>query len=1176
MIHGSGGPSGGSSSFRQTPDNLRSTDTFEGVLGVCIGPVKGPKNGLKSIKLDGTPLEDAAGNLNFQDFVGIIGDGDPAKYPQTVNLKLGAGASPVPVSLALTNSSSTDPGPWVTKTLNNTGATFIDFRFVVQQLFRQDKDGIYGATATIEIEMKPIGSTNWINPTLNNPSGSYNPTGVIIDTVKVMIPESNYDEDGNWKAPDPNFVITGKTTSAAVYELRIAVPNTDAYANTGWDVRARLRERDSYEGGENGADQEKRTIQWESIAAVYSTSMGDHEDWRGLAWLQLYGKASDQLTGVPEVTGEWDTKIISVPPGNVYDPAARSYAVGGIWDGSWAKAFCNDPAWVVNDAITDALSGLSLIAPGSYLNKWDALELSKWCSEPVPDGNGGFEPRYSLNLAISEAQKAEDFIRYLAGAVGALAWDQGDGEWRIKVDKPDSPIDIFTLENVQGEFVYSHTDVDTRFNAVIGQFKNAEMDYRQDAVTIYDNTSIANIGRKPSTVTLVGCTGRQEAMRRLKLRVRTAVNETKIVNFTTNRRGRNIEPLSTILIADGDLGAMDARTTGRVIAVAEDRRSLTVRDPMRLEVGVTYTLKFALPNSSYSPETLIQPTSENWTKPTIIGMVAVINSASQRGNVNTIYLNSPLPVDVDPNLVVALEATDLPTLPRMYRVTSVIPQDDGELISISAINIDTGKWDAADNVTKDDTVFQDLRGAVPSPLPPTDGPVLSVYTTPAPQGKHVVLDANWIRPSGAFISGFRVEYSINGGAAQTATPRTQDSSFDLVNPVAGVYEFKIYTLDRRGGVSKPLVATAEVTQALLDASDISYADGTPLEDLKPAEGGATSGAPDGTMVGGVPAEDVATAVGDVSDIKTQIITMAQDIALNANTLLAYQFNTQTLRDYVDGKLYVDGVAVNTAIATEKSERLEGDAAIAETINLIGARNGDSSAFILNYNTVKSSETGQTLAATFNSINAATENNAASITDLRTIVITPGGAAVAKAVLQLDSSNKVVGYQATNDGTVGSIIFNFDAFVLLNPATGTSMFTASGGVVKMPSVEIDKLKVNTAVVPKIIASTAYYGGNDATQTLMTTNIVMPTAGYVSVNAVISQGFSAVPRGWTLSLYIDGVQVGGATGTYPGDSTPVIGSKLCNAGTIPIVMQWIANGAVHVSAQNYVIQGYPNTQ
>jgi predicted phage tail protein len=811
------GAKGGSSSFKQTPDNLRSIDTFEGVLGVCIGPVKGPTNGLKSIKLDGTAIENDSGDLNYGDFVAQLGDGDPAKFPQIITLKMGTGAAPMQIGLTLSNPNGpndssgnptppTGPGPWVTRTLANTGAQFIDLRFIVEQLYRQDKKGIYEETLTIEVQLKPVGSATWINPTLTTPTGTYNEQGgTKADIVRTLIPRSYYDASGNWKPGNQNFAITGKTTSAAVYELRLSVPNEGAYANTAWDLRCRLIERETYTGGDDGEDQEKRTVQWESAAAVYGNTMGSQEDWRGLSWLQLYGKASDQLTGVPEITGEWDTKVVSVPPPTIYNPDTRQYTAG-LWDGSWSKAFVNDPAWVINDAISDSLSGLSLIATGSYLNKWDALDLSKWCSTLVPDGKGGMEPRYSINIAISQPQKAEDFIRYLAGGVGALVWDQGDGEWRCKVDKPDNPVDIFTLDNIIDEFVYSHTDVDTRFNDIIGQFLNAEMDYRQDAVRLFDSPSIANIGRKPTTIALVGCTGRQEALRRVKLRLRSTVNETKIVNFTTNRRGRNVEPLSTILIADGDLGDSDKRTTGRMIAISADRKTITVRDPLRLEVGVDYTMKFAMPNAAYTPEAPTQPTSIDWTKPTLVVSRNITNSSSQRGNVKIIYLDTALPTDVDENLTIALEATNLVTLPRLFRVTGVSPQDDGEKIAISAINIDTGKYDAADNVTNDDTVFQDLRGAVPMPLLPESGTVLTQISTPSDTGVITTLMAQWQRPPGAYISGFRVQHSINGGALNTVIEKTQLPIWELVNAAPGAHHVEICTISRGGLYSEPLKA----------------------------------------------------------------------------------------------------------------------------------------------------------------------------------------------------------------------------------------------------------------------------------------------------------------------------------------------------------------------------------
>lgn len=107
----------------------------------------------------------------------------------------------------------------------------------------------------------------------------------------------------------------------------------------------------------------KRTLQWETISGGYSAPMSTSEGWRGLAALRIYGKATDEFNGVPTLEGEYDTKIVSVPPIGVYDPETRQYT-GAFWDGSFSKAYTNDPAWVINDALSDAIHGMSSLAPG--------------------------------------------------------------------------------------------------------------------------------------------------------------------------------------------------------------------------------------------------------------------------------------------------------------------------------------------------------------------------------------------------------------------------------------------------------------------------------------------------------------------------------------------------------------------------------------------------------------------------------------------------------------------------------------------------------------------------------------------------------------------------------------------------------------------------------------------
>ncbi|SKB62125.1 TipJ family phage tail tip protein [Sphingopyxis flava] len=938
-----GAKGGGGGSFKQRPDTLRSTDTFEGLLGLCAGPIKGLTRGLKSLKIDGTPLEDESGKLNFENFVAIFADGNPANFPQKVDLRLGAGGSPVNVNLALSNTNASGPGPWVTRTVNNLGADFLDLRIVCSQLYRQDKKGIYEHSANIEIQLKPIGATNWISPMLGVPSQTYEEAGSTIPMAggRLLIPRIVFDGGGYYKPETNNgyFRIYGKTSSPAVHELRIVVPNEGAYENVGWDVRCRLIEKESVEADPNF---EKRMLTWESVSAGYNTKLGVTEPWRGLSWLQLYGKASDQLTGVPAVEGEYDTLIVPVPPSGVFDPETREYT-GEIWDGSWAQAFTTDPAWNINGLISNSTHGMASLSPGAHLNKWDALEASKWFSELVPDGAGGTEPRSSLNIAINEPQKASEFVPYLAGAVGALAWEENGGEWRMKVDKPEVPVDLFTLEAINGEFSYSHTDVDTRFNDITMVFRNKEFGYREDRVRVVDSAHIARFGRKPTTIVAIGCTGRQEALRRAIMRLRVATRETRAVNFTTNRRGRMVRPLSTILIADNDLGTLldsdeNTRATGRIVSIASDRMSITVRDPLRLELGVAYSVSFTVPNPDYAPDADVDPQGENVSLPTVTQTVSITNDAAHRGNVTTIYLSSALPTSVAPNANIALSADGLPALPKQYRVTNM--SIDGEMVSISAIEIDTGKWDASDSGVAEEGYVPPIDVVVP--------PVLNATITT--QGfvsdykQNLALNVNWDRPGAAMLAGYRTEYRVNGAEWVQISALTSLTSIEIINPQFGNWEFRITAVDRMRRTSEPVVVSKVIDEALQPGY---YGDGTPVDDLRPAEPGATDGATAGDnlkdsegnplgdgdiitsegisadtfKVGGVLSEDVLGAISTAqTDIDNLIATYGDtaSAAASADAAALAAANAQQAED--------DAVAARNAAQTAQSDAAANQAA----------------------------------------------------------------------------------------------------------------------------------------------------------------------------------------------------------------------------------------------------------
>lgn len=101
-----------------------------------------------------------------------------------------------------------------------------------------------------------------------------------------------------------------------------------------------------------------------------------------------------------------------------------------------------------------------------------------------------------------------------------------------------------------------------------------------------------------------------------------------------------------------------------------------------------------------------------------------------------------------------------------------------------------------------------------------------------------------------------------------------------------------------------------------------------------------------------------------------------DIDLNAEAIIGVGLRTDALQTAVDALANLeDGTGLATVIAQEQQERIEGDTALAETLRLIGAKSGDSMAFILDTDRVKVSPT-ESLAARLQSMGSKIGDNLA--------------------------------------------------------------------------------------------------------------------------------------------------------------------------------------------------------
>jgi hypothetical protein len=134
------------------------------------------------------------------------------------------------------------------------------------------------------------------------------------------------------------------------------------------------------------------------------------------------------------------------------------------------------------------------------------------------------------------------------------------------------------------------------------------------------------------------------------------------------------------------------------------------------------------------------------------------------------------------------------------------------------------------------------------------------------------------------------------------------------------------------------------------------------------------------------------SAGSVLDKVTQEILSSEllailqqritDIDLNAATVNAQRIRLDTVEEIIDALASVDGESITTFLQNEQAARIEGDNALASSINLIGAKSGDALSFIIDLAKVKVSPT-ESLGSRLAAISTSLGNNAAAIANEQT-------------------------------------------------------------------------------------------------------------------------------------------------------------------------------------------------
>ena len=294
---------------------------------------------------------------------------------------------------------------------------------------------------------------------------------------------------------------------------------------------------------------------------------------------------SKEFTSVPQRSYEIRGMKVKVPEG--YKPREYSSLVQSKTDAKsgttsdytvptyptfWSGAFSdelyytNNPVWIFLDLITNDRFGAGEWINLSDIDIYSLYRVSKYCDELVPDGKGGFEPRYTANLYLSKATDVYKVVKDMATIFSSIVYWM-DGKLSTVLDAPGDPVYSFSKSNViDGAFAYESTGQKTRVNQVVVTWNDPSIGYEQANVIVEDRNDIVSSGRVISqNAVAFGCTSEGQARRYGKWKLFTAQGQSEVVSFRTSFEGLFLKPGDIIEVQDASrYGSM---LSGRIAAV---------------------------------------------------------------------------------------------------------------------------------------------------------------------------------------------------------------------------------------------------------------------------------------------------------------------------------------------------------------------------------------------------------------------------------------------------------------------------------------------------------------------------------------------------------------------------------------------------------------------------------
>ena len=566
--------------------------------------------------------------------------------------------------------------------------------------------------------------------------------------------------------------ITGKTASAYFRDYRINIPSGFSFPITVRVIR-------------DTADSSVTTLQNGTVFSSFTEIIDKQNAYPNTAHVALRVDA-EQFPQMPRAMFRVRGVKIKIPHNSTVR-SDGSLSFSGVFNGTLKtnKEYCNCPAWVLYDLLTNERYGFGDHISESQLDKFAFYSASVYNNELISDNEGGTQPRFSCNAVIQNQQDAYKLVGELCSVMRVQAYYQA-GSITITQDRPTDPSYLFTLANILPDgFSYTNTSKRIKYTVINIQFfdmETQEFDYE----TVEDTALQAKFGFVVKNIRAFAVTSRGMAHRLGKWFLYTQANEGEVVTFTTTlEAGTLVRVGAVIKVADPVRsgvrrgGRISSATTTQI--VVDDSSSAT-----DLDANNNPVLSVVLPDGTVESKT-----------------VSSISGAE-------INLSSALSVAPNSNSVWVLENDTVET--QLFRVVGVT-EVSALTYQISAVFHNTGKYAfIEDGTTLPSRTITTLTDKKPAPSNLSASEKIVVVNNRAISKVFL----NWQAVAG--VQEYRVQYRFNNGNFTTVTVSKTD--FEIFNSEQGIYEVRVFSYNalRQPSTNPSIISIATVGKTALPAN----------------------------------------------------------------------------------------------------------------------------------------------------------------------------------------------------------------------------------------------------------------------------------------------------------------------------------------------------------------------